>query len=275
MGLDANGISGETVDLFVTCFVDLFRPAAAIAAVRILERRGVQVRFPTNQTCCGQFSFNAGYRHEAAGLARHFVDVFQPAGSSPATPVVALSGSCAAMVREEYPRLLEEDGRDQGWDAQRIAAWRNRAEALGGRVMEFTQWLVRYAMPGTASDRGAVVHHLGCHMRRVLREVQAPVQVLQAAGITSWEPEDNDCCGFGGTYSLTEPTVSVALADAKWAQMDPLLARGAIGVASCDMGCLLHLVGRRQFLGQQARAWHVAELLDAAEQGVWPPEEGG
>ncbi|MCY0863390.1 MAG: (Fe-S)-binding protein [Sulfobacillus sp.] len=258
------------VQLCVTCLVDLFRPQAGQAALRVLERHGARVRFPADQTCCGQFSYNAGYRREAAALARHFIEVFERAPE----PVVMLSGSCAAMVIHEYPDLVAEDAAERG---ESVDTWRTRAEAIGRRVVEFSQWLKTHPHPDpeAADPRAAVVHHVGCHMRRLLKDTRSSRDALMAAHITPKEPDTaDDCCGFGGTSSITEPVVAAALADAKWASFEPFLAAGASGVTGADLGCLFHLAGRRDFLGRPAPVWYLAEVVDAAETGQWPPAGG-
>ena len=135
--------------LFVTCMVDLFRPRAGVAAVQVLERRGVEVEFPGGQSCCGQFAYNAGHHREAAAMGRQLVRAFEPsdAASSPADPptVIALSGSCAAMIKHEMPDLLERDALQRGRTPATAARWRRRAETLADRVVELSEWLDRQA----------------------------------------------------------------------------------------------------------------------------------
>lgn len=248
----------ETVRLFATCLVDAFRPEVGRAAVSVIEQRGVAVQFPSEQTCCGQFVFNAGYRSQAARLARHFVRVFERDD----TPIVALSGSCAAMVRHEYPQLLADE--TSGEDA---ASWVAAARSVGEHVWELSQWVSAHEGPGDpAVPSQCVALHQGCHMRRVLGETAEPAALLQRHGIETRELADADqCCGFGGTYSLTEPAVSTALADAKIAALQEACRQGASGLVSADLGCLLHLEGRMRRLGQSLPVYHVAEVLNARD----------
>ena len=318
------------VQLFVTCMVDLFRPAAGTAAVRVIERRGVTVEFPMGQTCCGQFAHNAGYRREAAAMGRQLVRAFQPVGdrgssgvrgarraadSEPAAPwslagvpVVALSGSCAAMVAHQVPALLEADAVERGWGPESAARWRARAEILAERVVELSAWLDRAdaappsadSEPGAAaaptcaagSERGAdaggsgggavavtrpaapvdplpVACHTGCHMRRLLHDTEAPMRVLRSAGTAPEEPPDADqCCGFGGTFALREPELSAAMADAKLEALKALREAGAAGLVGTDLGCLMQLGGRLQRRGDSFPVLHLAELVDAADRGA-------
>lgn len=261
----------DSVSLFVTCMVDMFRPEAGQAAVRVLERKGHSVNFPDGQTCCGQFSYNAGYSEEAARLARHFIEVFETTPD----PIVALSGSCAAMVVHAYPDLIAADLLRDGGNPAEVEAWRLRAETVARRILELTQAL-NECEPGilldsenVAADPTTMVYHLGCHMRRLLGASTEAETVMARSGVQLVVPEDEDqCCGFGGTYSLTEPMVSTALADAKWFFIDQAAERnGALGLTSADLGCLLHLEGRASRIGHNFPCRHLAEIIDLHDEG--------
>lgn len=261
----------ESVSLFVTCMVDMFRPEAGRAALRVMERRGAQVNFPADQTCCGQFSYNAGYQHEAALLARHWIEAFE----STSDPIVALSGSCAAMVVHIYPDLIKEDILAQGGDEGGATRWQTRAVAVGHRVLELSQWLLHAAYPASSApmasigDAPPLIYHLGCHMRRVLHATTAAQTVLARSGVAVHEPEDEDqCCGFGGTYSMTEPMVSTALADTKWKYIhEKAKEASAVALTSADLGCLLHLEGRASRQGDPFPCLYLAEVMDLRDQG--------
>ena len=280
--------------LFVTCMVDLFRPRVGVGAVRLLERRGVTVEFPERQTCCGQFAYSAGHHREAAAMGRGFVRAFETAkattaadadvGAAAAVPVIALSGSCAAMVTHEMPELLERDALERGWSRTSAERWRRRAEALAGRVVELSAWLdreqARTAGAETATppeaDGGAhpsVACHTGCHMRRLLGVTEAPLNVLRAAGAAPHElPDADQCCGFGGTFALGEPELSAAMADAKLEALAALRREGAACLVSADLGCLLQLEGRLHRQGDAYPVLHLAELVDLADQGRLTPD---
>lgn len=282
------------VQLFVTCMVDLFRPRVGIAAVRLLERRGLAVEFPTAQTCCGQFAFNAGHHKEAAVMGRQLVRAFEQAtpGDGPVeeVPVIALSGSCAAMVSHELPELLERDALDRGATPATAQRWRRRAESLARRVVELSVWLERdVAQVGSNAAEGStaptatqpgpdtvgpvpVAWHTGCHMRRLLHVTEPPIHVLEAAGAAGHElPDADQCCGFGGTFALAEPELSAAMADAKLQALAAPRAAGAACLVSADLGCLLQLGGRLQRAGDTYPVLHVAELVDLADQGELTP----
>lgn len=186
---------------------------------------------------------------------------------------MALSGSCAAMVIHSYPALLAEDAQERGEPEAAAARWRERAAAVAQRVWEWSQW-VRDHVPPLAGPKPApgpvVACHLGCHMRRLLKETQAPRAVLEDRGVAVREPvHAEECCGFGGTYSMTEPVVSTALADAKLTALDALRAEGAVCLTGADLGCLLHLEGRWRRRGVTFPVRYLAEVVDAAETGHW------
>jgi len=250
------------VALFVTCLVDLFRPTTGQAAVAVLERHGAEVTCPTNQTCCGQFAFNAGYREDAVRLAQHFVETF----AATRGPIIALSGSCAAMVRTVYPELL----------AGHVDA--TAVDKLAGRVQDFAEWYVaEEAAPGpnavAREAAGRVALHVGCHMRRMLGAAHTARAALEAVGTTVDElPQAEQCCGFGGTYAMAEPSVSTAMADAKLVGWRTLAAQGTAALVSSDWGCLLHLAGRLARLGEPTPVLHLAEWVNLAEQGPVTPE---
>ncbi len=275
------------VQLFTSCMVDLFRPRAAIAAVRVLQRRDIHVEVPERQTCCGQFAFNAGHHREAAAMGRQFVRAFEAnmAGSGPANigsepdppPVVALSGSCAAMVKVEMPALLERDALQRGETPENAARWRRRGEVLGARVVEFSEWLDGQGVrlpPGQVepdpekSENLTVACHTGCHMRRLLRVTESPSRVLRGIGVEAVELNDAEqCCGFGGSFGLIEPELSAAMADARLEQLAIARSEGAVGLVSSDLGCLMQLGGRLSRRGDDFPTLHLAEMVDLADEG--------
>ncbi|MCL4351509.1 MAG: (Fe-S)-binding protein [Firmicutes bacterium] len=265
-----NDVRQHTLQLFATCLIDLFRPQAAIAAVDVMERHGATVEFPMDQTCCGQFSYNAGYHREAADLARHWVTVFEVALNRDAEAhIIALSGSCAAMIIKEYPALLYRDALDRGDSTAEAERWQERAERVGERVMEFTEWLTqeRAADLPTAPGIG-VAYHNGCHMRRMLGINTVPEAVLQDHGFSVVPIEDADqCCGFGGTYSMTEWQVSTAIADQKLQAVAKAREMGAQCLTSADFGCLAHLDGRLSRRRDSFPVVYIAELIALRDRG--------
>jgi L-lactate dehydrogenase complex protein LldE len=249
--------------------------------VHVLERRGVELEFPAGQTCCGQFAYNAGHHREAAAMGRQLVRAFEGDGvdGSPtdSLSVIALSGSCAAMVKHEMPELLERDALRRGRTPATATRWRHRAEALGGRLVEFSEWLDGHDAPApsdaAASEPGApgplkVACHTGCHMRRLLGLTEPPLRALRRAGVEPHELVDADqCCGFGGSFGLIEPAISAAMSDAKLAHLATARGEGATCLVSADLGCLMQLGGRLTRSGDEFPMLHLAELVDLADQG--------
>lgn len=232
-----------TVALFATCLVDNFTPQVGVAAVRLLEAAGCEVQFPAAQTCCGQPAVNTGEPEAAARLARHFVEVFEPYDA-----VVTPSGSCAAMVHHWYPQLLTGE-------------WRERAVRLAERTHELSSYLVdvlgRTDLGAKVSGRVTV--HDACHGLRVLGLKAGARQLLEAAGAEILEMDEPEiCCGFGGTFAEKHPEISGPMADDKLAQADKTDA--GVMVAG-DVGCLLHLEGRRRRTASGPRMAHFAEVL--------------
>lgn len=245
------------VALFVTCVVDVARPDAGVAAVQLLRAAGASVTCPKGQTCCGQPAWNAGFAEEAAAVARTSLEALE---ADPAEVIVVPAGSCATMMRKYWPQLFALTGRPGEAD---------RAQAVADRVRELSEFLAPFAGDPTDvepsdEDGGGgptLAYHRSCHLERELHVTDAPVQLLHAAGIppTEWEGDDR-CCGFGGTFSVRLPEVSVAMADEK---LDHL-PEGVDTVVSCDASCLLHLEARARERGLSLRFRHLAETL--AEQ---------
>ncbi len=242
-------MSGPRVALFVTCLVDLFRPSVGFACVKLLTDAGCSVEVPEAQTCCGQPAFNSGFFDEARAVGRHFMDVFE--GES-WDYVVSPSGSCTAMVSRYYPFIYEN-----------LPDERDRAEALAPRVREFSDFLVNVlgVKDLGARHEGRAVFHTGCHQRRELGVLEEPLELLknvEGLDLIGWKNEEL-CCGFGGTFAVKMPDVSVAMADEKIKALDE---SGADTLVSCDSSCLMHLKGRLDRTGHQTRVLHLAQVLD-------------
>ncbi len=237
------------VALFIPCYVDLINPEVGVSVVRTLRRLGVGVVYPERQTCCGQPAFNSGYFDEARTVARHFLDVFDREGWD---YVVCPSGSCTTMVSHYYPFLFKE-----------LPEERERSEALGARVREFSDFLVNVleARDLGARYEGKAVFHTGCHQRRELGLLREPRELLRNVGgleLLDWNNEEL-CCGFGGTFSVKMPDISTAMADEK---IKALEKSGADTLISGDSSCLMHLKGRLRRTGHDTRVYHLAQILD-------------
>ena len=240
------------VALLITCLADLFYPEIGERIVRLLRRLGVTVTLPAGQTCCGLPLFNSGFHADAAAVARRTVAIFAGAEA-----VVVPSGSCAWMVKHEYPGLLAG-----GSDAA-------AARQLAGRTWEFSQYLVR-ALGRTAFETDTserVAYHDSCHLLRGLHESESPralLRNLQGAEVVDL-PGSDECCGFGGSFSVRLPEVSTAILDRKLANVE---ASGARCVVACDAGCLMQMKGGLGRRSSGVRAVHLAELLDRERGGV-------
>jgi L-lactate dehydrogenase complex protein LldE len=234
------------VSLLVTCLGDALFPEVGVATVRLLRRLGVQVDFPAAQTCCGQPHFNSGYHDGARALARHTIAAFAN-GQTVVTP----SGSCAAMIKCEYPGLLRDD-----------LVWHGRAEDLARRTRELSDFLVNVL---GVEDVGArfparVTYHMACHLRglglftepeRLLRRVRDLQYVLLERA--------DECCGFGGSFAVRFPGISGAMVRDK---ADLIEASGADVVVATDAGCLMNIAGRLRRQGSRVRALHLAQVLE-------------
>jgi L-lactate dehydrogenase complex protein LldE len=243
---------GVRVQLFVTCLVDLLQPGVGERTVALLERLGCDVAFPAGQTCCGQPAANSGYPADARRVAERFLDTFAPTEG----PIVAPFGSCVHMVRHAYPRLFADD-------PQRAAL----ANEVGERTFDLPAFVVRELGHADVGGRcpgdgdTPVAYHHECHMLRGLGSAEPPLSLLGGvAGCRVVETENADlCCGFGGTFALKLPDVSVAMADEK---LDRARAAGAEAIVSTDVGCLMHLEGRARRRGLDLRVHHLVDLLE-------------
>ena len=239
------------VSLFITCLVDQFWPAVGAGAVGVLRRAGCEVVFDERQTCCGQPAFNTGYRADARRLARRFIEVFEDGG---ADYVVSPSGSCTAMAHH-FHELFADDER-----------WRRRAEALAARTYEFGAFLVNVLNVEDvgASFNGRVTWHDACHGLRDLGLREEPRRLLRKVrGAEFVElPNADACCGFGGTFSVKYPEISVAILDNK---IEAIEKAGVRAVVSGDASCLMQISGRLTRNNSAVRTMHLAELLASRE----------
>jgi L-lactate dehydrogenase complex protein LldE len=240
------------VSLFATCLGDQFFADECADAVRLLRALDTAVDFPPDQTCCGQPAFNAGYREEAQAMARHTIRVFRDSEY-----VVLPSGSCTTMLRV-FSSGLFPDGSDDALAAAELAE----------RTYELSEFIVRVLRVedvGNGLANRRVAYHFGCHALRELELRTEPVTLLRNAGaeILTWEAGE-ECCGFGGLFSVKLPEVSVAMADRK---IDTLPADGLNFVTSADGGCLLHLAGRMQHRNVAIPVRHLAGVLWEARGG--------
>ena len=220
----------QRVQLFATCLGDLIFPEAVADAEALLRGAGFEVEFPERQVCCGQPAFNAGHRAAARRVARTLPKAF-----SREAPIVCPSGSCTAMATHYLPELL---------GVEPFEVW------------ELSAFLEREGVtPPRRNEGREVSYHDSCHMLRELEIHAAPRRLLEASGATLRPlPRPDLCCGFGGTFSVRQPEISLALADDKLAGSAPVLV-------TADPGCLVHLRGRVEKSGAGPRVVHLATAL--------------
>lgn len=238
--------------LFITCYNDTLFPETGRAVVRLLERLGVTLDFHPKQTCCGQMHANTGFRAEAFAQASRFVRMYQDAEA-----VVIPSSSCVAMIRDQYPGILQELGTEK---------LRKQFESLVPRVYELTEFLIDFLR---IDDVGAyfphrVTYHASCHGLRALHLGDQPTRLLANVRGLDLIPLDNleRCCGFGGTFSIKNAEVSSAMLTTK---LSDVLSTRAEYCTAVDNSCLMHLGGalHRQFAGM--RTIHLAQILASTE----------
>ena len=212
---------------------------------------GCEVEFDDRQTCCGQPAFNSGYRHEARGFAERFIEIFE---ESDAEAIVSPSGSCTAMVKH-FHELFPED-----------EEWRARAEKIADKTHEFGSFLVNVlgVKDTSAAFWGRIGFHDACHGLRDLGIKQQPRELLR--NVEKAElidlPDSEVCCGFGGTFSVKYPEISVEMVDRKIKTIEEADLRC---VVSCDSSCLMQIGGRLSRNGSKVKAMHLAEILDSHE----------
>ena len=239
--------------LFITCLAEQFYPQVLVQMVDLLERLGVNVEFPPEQTCCGQPMFNSGFQSEARGIATQWLRAFSRSEAA----IVSPSGSCVDMVRHHYPAMFPEGTPEH-----------ELARELAGRTFEFSEFLVHSLK---VTDVGAyfphkVTYHASCHLLRGLGLREEAKQLLSAVHDLELVPlaDEETCCGFGGVFSVIYPEVSRAMMEAK---VRNIMASGAGAVVACDAGCLMNIAGGLRKVGSQVRALHLIEVL-AAQGGA-------
>ena len=233
--------------LYVTCLVDLMRPAIGFASLRLLENAGCEVVVPAAQTCCGQPAWSAGNRDLARDLAKKAIAELEGYDY-----VVIPSGSCTDQIRNVYPQLLADD-----------PAGAARAQAVAGRSYELSCFLNQVLAPGAVPGEfaGSVTYHDSCKGLRGLGIKAQPRALLaKVRGLSLAEMQDcEECCGFGGAFAVRFGDVSTAIVDRK---CEAIAAAGADAVVGGDLGCLLNIEGRLRRRGDsRTQVLHLAEVL--------------
>ncbi|NLH68761.1 MAG: (Fe-S)-binding protein [Brooklawnia sp.] len=245
---------GLKVALFATCANDLMFPQSPIATVELLERLGCRVEFPEEQTCCGQIFTNTGYYDEAMGSVKNYLKAFEKYEF-----IVGPSGSCVGSVRHQHEMLARRDAGDAIGD---------RVAAVAARTYDISEFIVDVL---GITDVGAyfphrVTYHPSCHSVRVAKVGDKPLQLLKAVrGITVLDlPNSEQCCGMGGTFSLKNPDMSMAMAGDKARNV---ASTGAEYLVAGDNLCLLNISGVLNRTRAGIKPIHLVEILARTEGG--------
>ena len=237
--------------IFMTCLGDQFHMRTLQNMVRVLERLGVELVFPPEQTCCGQPLYNNGFEDQTRGVALNFLRAFGKNGA----PIVAPSGSCVSMVKHHYPELFAAGTAEHAL-----------AIDIAARTFEFTEFLVHQLK---VTDTGAayphkVTYHAACHYMREMGLKTEAKMLLNAVRGLEFVPlnDEETCCGFGGAFIVTYPEVSRAMMDDKTRN---IIASGADTVVTCEPGCLMNVAGGLRKAGSDIRAMHIIDILAAQE----------
>ncbi len=242
------------VYIFITCLVDTFFPEVGESMVKVLDDLGVEVDFIEEQTCCGQPAFNSGYQDDARAVAERFLSIFEKAlnhDPNTETYIICPSGSCTSMVKVFYEDLFKNSPETL-----------KKVSQIKENTYEFSEFLIKVlnTLDVGAKYDGVITYHDSCHLLRELRVKDGPRQLIQSVkGVKFKEMDLHDaCCGFGGTFSIKFPNVSVSMLDEK---IDCIVNSGADTVVSADMGCLMNIGGALSRRNIPIKVMHLAQLL--------------
>lgn len=240
--------------IFITCLVDIFFPEVGESLVKVLNDLGVEVDFIEEQTCCGQPAFNSGYQKDARVVAERFLSIFEKALNNDPNKdiyIVCPSGSCTSMVKVFYEELFKNSPETL-----------KKVAHVKENTYEFSEFLVKVlnTVDVGAEYNGKVTYHASCHLLRELRVKDGPRELINSVkGVEFKEMEMHDaCCGFGGTFSIKFPNVSVSMLDEK---TECIVKSGADTVVSADMGCLMNIEGALSRRKIPIKVMHLAQLL--------------
>jgi L-lactate dehydrogenase complex protein LldE len=240
----------HNIALFITCLTDQYYPRVGVAVTKILEHLGCQVSFPEAQTCCGQPFFNNGFHKEASDLGKRFIEIFEPYDY-----IVTPSGSCCAMVREQYHELFHHD-----------PAWAERMEKVRSRTFDFVEFLTKVLRVNLKDMQlpkdDTFTYHYTCHQRGLGLKNES-VDLLKSIGGVKFVPMEkvDQCCGFGGTFAIKYPSISEAIVDDKVRCIEKTAATTTI----CnDAGCTMNIAGMCHRKGVKTNVKHLAEVMAEA-----------
>lgn len=237
------------IAIFSTCIMDLLFPNVGIAMVEVLERFGCDTAMPVKQICCGQPTYNSGYIKDTQKVMHNEIDALLSVDTD---YIVGPAGSCVAMLKE-YPHHLALDPQ-----------YADKAQILADKTYEFSQFVYRvlHVENAGAELNATATYHRSCHMTRLLGERTSPFELLKhVQGLTMIPlPHLENCCGFGGMFSVKEPEISRQMVDEK---VDSVLSTEAEVLISCDQACLMNIAGRFNRRGEKIKIMHLAEVLNS------------
>jgi L-lactate dehydrogenase complex protein LldE len=233
------------VQIFIPCFVDQLFPDTAFNMVKVLEKAGCTVSYNSEQTCCGQPAFNAGFWDEAKSVCTKFLKDFRGADY-----IVAPSASCVGFVRNYYAKLFEN------------SSLHHDVADVGKRIYEFSAFLVQVLKVEQfgAVLNGKATYHDSCAGLRECKIKSEPRRLLShVKGLELAEMNDVEtCCGFGGTFAVKFEAISIGMGEQK---VENALATQAQYLISTDLSCLMHLQGYIKHKGYSLQTLHLADVL--------------
>lgn len=233
------------VQLFIPCFVDQLYPETGFNMVKVLEKAGCTVSYNTDQTCCGQAAFNAGYWEDAKSVCGKFLKDF-----SGTDYIVGPSASCVGFIRNYYAKLFDN------------SSLHHQVQEMNKRIFEFSEFLTEVLKQEDfgATLEGKATYHDSCAALRECRIKQGPRKLLShVKGLTLVEMNDVEtCCGFGGTFAIKFDAISVGMGEQK---VENAIATGADYLISTDLSCLMHLQGYIKTKGHTLQTLHLADVL--------------
>ena len=242
----------KKVYLFATCLGSAIMQESVLGAVKLLRREGVEIIFKKNQTCCSQPSFNSGYFKESKSVAWHNIELFKKD-----YPIIVPSGSCAGMMSHDYLELFKDDKNFE------------RVKEFSSRVIDLSQYLDE-VLNVNYEDKGEpikVTWHSNCHALRIQKCINASknlIKKLKNVELVPLEYEE-ECCGFGGTFSVKEPQISDAMVREK---IKDIQNSGAKYIISSDGGCLMNIAGTMNKMGLDVKALHLYDFLNKRLEGA-------
>lgn len=235
----------RNVYFYGTCLIDLWSPEAGMAAIQLLQREGVRVIFPPEQTCCGQPAFNSGFWPEAKKVAQKQISCFPKD-----YPILVPSGSCAAMMKHHYHDLFAND------------PFEEEARAFSARIHEWSEYLVN-KLKIRLKDNGPPTRatwHVSCHALREMKVREEPRSLIQQLENVELIPlpRETECCGFGGTFAMKQAEISTAMVEDK---SKAVVETNAEYLLAGDCGCLMNIAGNLEYQGEKVKVQHLAQFL--------------